>query len=280
MILNLEYVKDTFSEYLSKDGVSASDLKLFLDSPRTYYYAKNNEIDEEVKRHFAIGSAVHELLMEERLFYKNYVVSPKFDRRTKEGKTAYAEFEEKANGKAIITQDEMAMILEMVCSAKLNHTLNELLEDGIYELSCYGVDEKTGLNIRVRPDILPKNRSTIVDIKTCNDSSPKKFKNDVYSYGYSLSAAFYMDILGRENYVFAAIEKTAPYQVSLYSLSDEMVEYGRSQYRMGLDLLKWSIDNDYWCDYVEFEILKESYMLDSLDTALDTIQKSELIKIL
>lgn len=280
MILNLEYVKDTFSEYLSKDGVSASDLKLFLDSPRTYYYAKNNEIDEEVKRHFAIGSAVHELLMEERLFYKNYVVSPKFDRRTKEGKTAYAEFEEKANGKAIITQDEMAMILEMVCSAKLNHTLNELLEDGIYELSCYGVDEKTGLNIRVRPDILPKNRSTIVDIKTCNDSSPKKFKNDVYSYGYSLSAAFYMDVLGRENYVFAAIEKTAPYQVSLYSLSDEMVEYGRSQYRMGLDLLKWSIDNDYWCDYVEFEILKESYMLDSLDTALDTIQKSELIKIL
>jgi hypothetical protein len=177
-------------------------------------------------------------------------------------------------------QDEMAMILEMVCSAKLNHTLTELLEDGIYEVSCYGVDEKTGLNIRVRPDILPKNRSTIVDIKTCNDSSPKKFKNDVYSYGYSLSAAFYMDVLSRENYVFAAIEKTAPYQASLYCLSDEMIEYGRSQYRMALDLLKWSIDNDYWCDYVEFEILKESYMLDSLDTALETIQQSELIKIL
>jgi hypothetical protein len=280
MILNLEYVKDTFKEYLSRDGVSASDLKLFLESPRTYYFAKNNEVDEEVKRHFAIGSAVHELLMEEKLFYKNYVVSPKFDRRTKEGKTAYAEFEEIANGRSIIMQDEMAMILEMVCSAKLNHTLTELLEDGIYEVSCYGVDEKTGLNIRVRPDILPKNRSTIVDIKTCNDSSPKKFKNDVYSYGYSLSAAFYMDVLSRENYVFAAIEKTAPYQASLYCLSDEMIEYGRSQYRMALDLLKWSIDNDYWCDYVEFEILKESYMLDSLDTALETIQQSELIKIL
>ena len=49
---------------------------------------------------------------------------------------------------------------------------------------------------------------------------------------------------------------------------------------MALDLMKWSVDNNYWCDYVEFEVLKESYDLGSLDTAIDTIQKSELIKIL
>jgi hypothetical protein len=147
-------------------------------------------------------------------------------------------------------------------------------------VSCYTKDEATGLNIRMRPDILPKSKSTIVDIKTCLDSSPKKFKNDVYSYGYSISAAFYLDFLQRENYVFAAIEKQAPFQTSLYVLTDEMVEYGRQQYRMALDLIKWSLDNTYWCDYVEFEILKESHALGSLDNALETIQQSELIKIL
>ena len=156
----------------------------------------------------------------------------------------------------------------------------ELLNDSYYEVSCYTIDATTGLSIRLRPDILPKSKSTIVDIKSCIESSPKRFKSDVYSYGYSISAAFYLDFLKRENYVFAAIEKQAPFQSSLYVLNDDMVEYGRQQYRMALDLIKWSIDNNYWCDYVEFEILKESYVLGSLDTALETIQQSELIKIL
>jgi hypothetical protein len=80
--------------------------------------------------------------------------------------------------------------------------------------------------------------------------------------------------------VFVAIEKTAPFQASLYVLSDNIVEYGRRQYRMALDLIKWSIDNNYWCDYVEFGVLKEIYKFGCLDTALETIHKSELIKII
>ena len=40
---NIEYVKDTFEEYLSKEGtISASDIKTFLESPCKFYYEKNN----------------------------------------------------------------------------------------------------------------------------------------------------------------------------------------------------------------------------------------------
>ena len=276
----IEYVKDTFSEYLAREDVSASDIKNFLKSPRRYYYEKHKSTEEETGRHFPIGSAVHEHIMEFELFYENYIVSPKIDKRTKAGKEAFAEFQSKAAGKTIIYENEMQMIEEMSTSCKLNKTFIDFMQDCYYEVSCYTVDEKTGLKIRMRPDILPKSKNSIVDIKTCRDSSPKAFKNDVYSFGYSLSAAFYSDFLKRENYVFCAIEKSAPYQTSMYALNDEMLDYGRHQYRMGLDLLKWSIDNNYWCDYIEFEVLKECYLLGNTDDFFDTINKSELIQIL
>jgi hypothetical protein len=89
-----------------------------------------------------------------------------------------------------------------------------------------------------------------------------------------------MDFANKENYVFAAMEKQQPYQVSLYILDDDMIEYGRQQYRMGLDLIKWSFDNNYWCDYNEFEILKECYHLGNLDDFMEIKTKSNRITVL
>ena len=172
------------------------------------------------------------------------------------------------------------MIVKMAENALKNETLNELMKDSYRELSCYTIDEKTGLKLKMRPDSLAKSKSTIVDVKSCLDSSLKRFKGDIYNYGYSLSAAYYMDFIGRENYVFAAIEKQAPYQVALYSLCDDMVEYGRQQYRLALDLMKWSMDNNYWCNYNEFESLKDAYKLENTDSFLEHLPKSELITII
>jgi hypothetical protein len=277
---NIDYVKDTFDEYLSKkDYIAASDLKNFLHSPKFYYYEKYEKKEKEEKSHFKIGSALHEIILEPQLLHTNYVVSPKFDKRTKEGKTNSELFELHNKGKTIINEDDMEMIRCMAESSLKNNTFIELMQDSYKEVSCYTTDEITGLKLRMRPDALSQNKSTITDIKSCLDSSMRKFKGDIYSYGYSLSAAFYCDFLNRENYVFAAIEKTPPYQLSLYLLSDEMMQYGREQYRMGLDLMKWSIDNNFWCDYNEFEILKECYELGNLDAFFDIMSKSEMISI-
>lgn len=277
----IDYVKDTFPEYLGKkDYISASDIKNFMKSPQTYYYDKFLKVRKEEERHFSIGSALHEIILEPELFNQNYTVAPKFDRRTKEGKANYEAFLLETVGKTVLFEDEMEMIIKISHNATENQTLTELIKDSHREISCYTTDTKTGLKLKMRPDSLSMNKSTITDIKSCLDSSPKKFKNDVYSYGYAISAAFYMDFLNRENYVFAAMEKQEPHQVSLYSLSDEIIEYGRQMYRTGLDLLKWSFDNNYWCNYNEFEILKECYQLEKLDEFQETVKKSELIFLL
>ena len=281
MVNEIKYVKDSFPEYLGKkDHVSASDIKNFLKSPKYYYWNKYLKTEKEDGRHFAIGSAIHELILEPQLFLSNYIVMPKVDRRTKDGKLQYEQFMIEAEGKTMLDTEEMIMITEMVKNATDNKTFMALLENSHRELSAYLTDEKTGLKLKVRPDILPQTKSTIIDIKSCLDSSPKKFKGDVYSYGYSLSAAYYCDLLKRENYVFAAIEKSQPYQTSLYALSDEMMEYGRQQYRMGLDLLKWSYDNNFWCDHNEFEILKECRELENLEQFFEINESSTKITIL
>lgn len=291
----IEYVKDSFEEYLGKlDHVSSSDIKNFLKSPQ-YYLSKRGKLESEdadddedtskgefvqPKSHFAVGSAAHELIMEPHYFDEHYFVIPKLDKRTKQGKADYELYVHHAGNRVIINQEQMDMMKQMALNAQKNHTMVDLMSDCMFEVSCYGIDEKTGLGIRVRPDILPNKKSTIVDIKTCRSSSPKNFRNDVFKFDYSISSAFYSDLLGRENYVFAAFEKQAPYQLSLFALDDDKVEYGRSQYRMALDLLRWSIDNDYWCNYVEFEILKEAYLLGNLNGFKETLKESELIQII
>ena len=92
----IEYVKDTFEEYLTKkDYIAASDIKNFLKSPAKYYYEKYQKVDDkEPQRHFSIGSALHEIILEPHLFKTNYIVFPKVDMRTKDGKQQMAQFEE------------------------------------------------------------------------------------------------------------------------------------------------------------------------------------------
>lgn len=276
-----EFVKDTFEEYLGKkDHVSASDIKNFLKSPRYYYYERNEKVEKATGRHFNIGSGLHEIILEPHLFKTNYIVAPKFDLRTKIGKEAKEKFELTSGGKTILFEDEMEMIRMISENALKNNSLVELMKDSHREVSCYTTDETTGLKIRLRPDILSATKSTIVDIKSCLDSSARKFKSDVFTYSYSLSASYYCDFIGRENYIFAACSKTAPYEVALYGLNDEMYDYGREQYRMGLDLMKFCQDNNYWPSYNEFELLKECYALGSLDNYFDTLKDSQLITIL
>lgn len=278
----IEYVKDSFDEYLgNKERISASDIKNFLNSPQYFFYKKFEEDKKDkTEKHFLIGTALHELILEPHQFKGNYLVTPKFDLRTNVGKSAQAEFLQQAEGKILLNMEEYEMIIKMGESATKNETFVELIWDSYRELSCYTEDEKTGLKLKLRPDSFAKTKSTITDIKTCQSSSYKSFKSDIYKFGYSITSAFYMDFLNRENYVFCAIEKQAPYQTAVYMLDDEMINYGRNQYRMALDLIKWSFDNNYWCSYNEFEILKECYELNNLENFFDVVNKSEKITII
>lgn len=206
------------------------------------------------------GTAVHTAILEPDNFARDYVVAPKFDRRTKEGKAAAEAWEAANAGKTPLTADQMAAIEQMVASIRAHAGAARLLSNGLAEMSGFWVDQETGIECKCRPDFLaeaetcPEQVTAIVDVKTCVDASAEGFSRAIATLGYDVQAAFYQDglkaLTGRTiPFYFIAVEKDAPYAVACYKASDEVIEIGRAKYRAALQLLKWCRDNDQWPGY-------------------------------
>lgn len=215
---------DTNEKYHSSAGISASGLKtIYKKSVRHHIDRKPFE-----SAAMALGSAVHAAMLEPNTFFDDYHVMPKIDRRTKEGKEAYLVEQKKAEGKMLITPDDYEKINSILDNFR-NDDLAQKYCKGVIELSHYGKHE--GLDVRVRPDCLNKVQGFISDVKTCQDNSPMAFKRDVYKYAYHLQAAFYMDMIGVDEFRFIAVETNYPYTIEVYTLSDEMIEQGRKAWK-------------------------------------------------
>jgi hypothetical protein len=256
----VEYVSDTLNEYQQKDCISLSDIHAFLQSPRVYFYSKNKSTEDPEKSTFSLSIAIYEYLNNRELFSEDFIVSPKFNKRTKDGREQYEKFVEQAVGKSVISQEEMDMIIQTSVCVSQSPTLVGLMVDSKYEVSAYLQDKTSGLEVKLRPNIIDKTEKTVVEVIECFDASPKQFSKYVEEYDYAINAAYSMDFLGVKKYIFAAIEKKPPYQVSLYELPPKSIKDGRSKYRMALDLMKWSFANNFWCDYVQFDWLKNLYV--------------------
>ena len=183
-----------------------------------------------------LGTLIHTAVLEPEKFEAEYYVMPKVDKRTKAGKEDYAMHVEKAKDKIII-DDSMVEVKDRIVENFLANEDAVKYTKGVIELSHY--TELMGVPVKVRPDCVDMDLGFISDPKTCQDNSPKAFKRDVFKYGYHLQAAFYSDALGIDpkNFIFIAIETNHPYSVQCYSLSDEMIEFGREDYKSAL--LKW-----------------------------------------
>ena len=104
----------------------------------------------------------------------------------------------------------------------------------INEASFFATDDNTGLELKTRPDSYWQANGVIYDIKTCQAADPKAFAKVCLNFGYAIQAAFYMHVLRLAGYqadkfLFACVEKTAPYAVAVHELSEEYLAYGKSK---------------------------------------------------
>ena len=95
-----------------------------------------------------------------------------------------------------------------------------------------------GAILRCRPDWLPEEEDNtlgflpIVDLKTTSDATPAGFRRSCFQLGYHQSAAWYATGLAATHIstnarmVFIAVEKTPPYLVGVYTLSEEALHVG------------------------------------------------------
>lgn len=145
----------------------------------------------------------------------------------------------------------------------------------VTELSAYASDPATGELRRVRPDLW-RFDGIVADLKTTDDASLEGFARSIVKYGYDMQHPFYLDTLnlalqqaaldtgagGQEfdgrtrnhptsakQFVFVAVEKTAPYAVAVYVLDTESVDVGRTKYETALRTYHECRKADAWPGY-------------------------------
>jgi len=245
---NIKIVNDSNEHYHSHDSISASGLKEIAKN--SVYHFINKKWNETPS--MAFGTAVHTALLESEIFYDTYYPMPEIkDLRTKEGKLLKKEAEEKSDGRICLSHYDHFRIKKIVENFKKNKLAVEYCK-GEKELSHYL--KYNGLPVRVRPDVVNHVSGFISDVKTTQSASPKSFRNDVRKFYYSLQAAFYMDMLGVKEFKFIACEVNHPFTVVVYTLDNDLIEYGRKMYKQAFnDWFEYKINNKiklYHSDYM------------------------------
>ena len=264
------------AEYRKKEGISASDLKRMVKSMALWKYEKDHP-DENDNEVFQFGRAYHKLMLEPDDFDNEFVVSPKFDRRTKEGKAAYEEFVKESEGKEVITEETYQKLLEMQI-ALYNTPFVKLLIKGEHEKSFFWTDEKSGVPCKCRPDSFGeiKGNYVCIDLKTTQNAETQAFMRDAIKYGYDIQAAHYCEGLEIHykkpfKFIFIAQEKTAPYLVNVLEADAYFMAAGKEVKDVLLERYKECLEKDEWPGYMDESIGINSlsvpaWMKDSLDT--------------
>ena len=201
------------------------------------------------------GTAVHTFFLENELFKNRYCFKPKaFNGRTKEGKQW---MEEHGHLNILAAEWEENLI-------HMNHSFLDspakIIYDrkGLTELS-YFSEDLGGIRAKCRPDWISSDGHTVVDLKTTQDASPKGFQKSIANFGYHIQSAWYVRVLKNldvpvKEFIFIAIEKTAPFCVGVYRASEEMLEEGNKKVDEAIDKILWCKENDTYPDYTPNEI--------------------------
>lgn len=264
-------------EYHASPEFSSSQLKDILRSS-AHFYSNNilKENERESKKHFDFGTLAHTLFLEPEQFENEFVIGPKFDRRTKEGKAEAAAWEAANQGKIIIDQEMLegaTRIAENLRSLSSYQIMQN--NPGMAEASIFYTDPIYDLNLRVRPDyhIIPCDEfpnGLILDVKTTTDARPFKFSKSCADFGYDISAAMYREGFQqyykteeKPEFFFLVGESSAPFLGKQYRASSLFLSIGDQRYNKAKELLAESLLINEWEGYsTELEdISLPQYML-------------------
>ncbi|ENT3870902.1 exodeoxyribonuclease VIII [Escherichia coli] len=123
------------------------------------------------------------------------------------------------------------------------------------EISYFGFDEETGLEIRVRPDIeirLP-HESICADVKSVSlgyvrqERLKDRLHREIIERDYHLSAAMYCDVANLDKFFWIFVNKDAGYHwVAVVEASQELQELGRQEYRRTLRQINEALETNNW----------------------------------
>jgi len=232
------YYQDT--EYVSNSMLN----NLTGKSPEYFKFITNNPQPSTPAMKF--GSALHMNVLQPKEFNKHYIVSPKFDKRTKQGKADYAEFIINNMFKTVISESEYEVIQQMTDKLMRDSDAKTLLTNGIKEHIIAWENQEYNVKCRGMLDVYNTQANIIVDLKTTQDSSYYGFASSVRKFKYYKQAAFYMDAVKAQEFYIVAIEKNQPFSINIIQIGDNLLDKGRELYNRDLEIYKYCTDNNYW----------------------------------
>lgn len=172
-------------------SLSSTGARLLLDSPARYHHELNNR---QGRRAFDVGHVVHTKILGTGapiVTYPDEHLTPSGNPSTKAATKAW-EDEQRANGLAIISRADLALVDAMSEAVLAHQGARELLEKpGHSEVSAFAQDPDTGVWCRARFDRLTDD-GLAIDLKTtAGSASPAGFGRDAARFGYPIQEAHY-----------------------------------------------------------------------------------------
>ena len=208
------------------------------------------------------GTAFHTISLEFQKFDRGYVKAPELDRRTKVGKQAWSDFQDLHEGKTLLSASDYDDLLAMRGSLLDHPIASKLLKArGKAELSYVWESRyagSKGVLCKARADRVTtyEGDPVIIDLKSCVDASPPEFVRSVAKYGYDMQASFYSEgltVLDPKDrpyrFIFVAVEKTAPFAVSVCELDEDSMEEGRAKAERAMALYAEATKTRKWAGY-------------------------------
>lgn len=159
--------------------------------------------------------------------------------------------------KILVTRQQLATA-RAIQSALLAHpTAGKFLTHSgrAVEVSYFGIDEETGLEIRVRPDLeIDMNGIRIgADLKTISmwnvkqSGLPARLHREIIDRDYHLSAAMYTETAALDQFFWIFVNKDEGYHwIAIVEASQELLELGALEYRTTMRAIANAFDTGEW----------------------------------
>lgn len=164
---------------------------------------------------------------------------------------------ENPEGKVLVTRQQLATALA-IQKALLNHpTAGKLLThpSRAVEVSYFGIDEETGLEVRVRPDLeidmgglrIGADLKTISMWNIKHEGLRAKLHREIIERDYHLSAAMYCETAALDQFFWIFVNKDENYHwIAIIEASEELLELGMLEYRKAMRAIANGFDTGEW----------------------------------
>lgn len=237
--------------------IVAESLADFFDTWR----GNPNAEPEAPKRHFIVGRAAHHLHLGQKNFSSHFAVEPPEyeaeDGTMKKWNNNAIDCQawhktRRREGKDVLKPAEAQDVIRMAEALDRYPLIAHGALDGLVERSIFWRDDKTGIWLKARPDVIPTASGDFVDYKTCESVVYSKLMWAIEDHGYDQQGALVREaahkVLGFDNPTFGLVfqQKKRPYSIRPVTLKEDTLNRGAKLNRIAIDLFAEALKTNHW----------------------------------